>query len=300
MEVLQAYCSEYFGVTIENQVIFDDEGPICCTTDLRRSLRRVEPFLFLRDTNAMDPPIRLKEFSSKFWWFEQFSTIFSNFQQFFSNFAAIAAIFSNFQQFFSKSTSKFGFCVSVRMLPHTGIDFEKFWKMGSMQNGELWYLTARNFDFGQFLIKFWIFQKNCQILSISSNFDQILTILWSKSKFWIARVKDLKFWFSSNFDFRQILNFVKFWIFQIFTNFVSKKFFLSQILWVLGRKWTSRTPTSSRPARPRRRNSAHHPPRPPHSRKGATWERLRCRANPSCPADTSPFTAKPTWLRIIR
>ena len=40
---------------------------------------------------------------------------------------------------------------------HLGIDFGKIWKMGSMQNWNLWYSTVRNFDFGQFLIQFWQF-----------------------------------------------------------------------------------------------------------------------------------------------
>ena len=111
MEVLQTYCTEYFGVPLANQIIFDDEGPveefgkskwfiinfiIICnfsiqfikfktrfefsereycfaveaiyvsnlnldevgtTTDLRRSLRRMDPFLFLRDASTLDPPI---------------------------------------------------------------------------------------------------------------------------------------------------------------------------------------------------------------------------------------------------
>ena len=28
MEVLQTYCTEYFGVPLANQIIFDDEGPV--------------------------------------------------------------------------------------------------------------------------------------------------------------------------------------------------------------------------------------------------------------------------------
>ena len=131
---------------------------------------------------------------------QQFSAIFSNFAAIFNNFQQFSAIFNNRHQNFEKILS--------RLSGHIGIDFEFFWKMGRIENGNLTKMTVSDFDFGQFLIKIWQF---------------------------------VKFWISSNFDFRQILNFVKFWIssnFEYFTKFhkfCSKKLFLSQILWVLGR-----------------------------------------------------------------
>ena len=102
-----------------------------------------------------------------------------------------------------------GVCLSNQLR----INFEKIWKMISMQNRILRYSTVRNFDFRWFLIQFWQF---CDF-----------------------RVKDFKFQVLglriSKFGFRAITNFVDFTkMFVEFDDFRNKNHQIFSKIYIWG------------------------------------------------------------------